>query len=139
MENTNRKDVLEGVRIELLQQLQGLQGAPNVAIQQLPPPFRRRAPEDEETPTDQQRETRSHAAELSTNIKIWRTLSMFLGSSLFSMNLCVVHYSMILFGFDGQDNYWLSRKLCVRKRNISLNRSWVQSRKRDLPRKRRKQ
>lgn len=41
MENTNRKDVLEGVRIELLQQLQDLQGAPSVAMHQVPPPFRR--------------------------------------------------------------------------------------------------
>ena len=63
MENTNRKDVLEGVRIELLQQLQDLQGAPSVAMHQVPPPFRRQAPEDEEGPTDQQRETRSHSAE----------------------------------------------------------------------------
>ena len=33
---------MEAVRTELLQQLQDLQGAPSVAMQQVPPPFERR-------------------------------------------------------------------------------------------------
>ena len=86
MENTNRKDVLEGVRIELLQQLQDLQGAPSVAMQQVPPPFRRQEDEEGELSSSpggaggarhdsDQRETRSgdstrkaHAAELYDKI-----------------------------------------------------------------------
>ena len=63
MENTNEKDMLEGVRIQLLQQLQDLQGAPSVAMQQVPPPFER---EDEDETDPDQRETSSskpHAAE----------------------------------------------------------------------------
>jgi len=73
MENTNRKDVLEGVRIELLQQLQDLQGAPSVAMHQVPPPFRRDEEEDDPE-KDDQRETaktrsgdgtrKQHASEL---------------------------------------------------------------------------
>jgi histone deacetylase 1/2 len=48
MENLNSKETLEGVRIELLQQLQDLQGAPSVAMQQVPPAFERpEAPEDD--------------------------------------------------------------------------------------------
>lgn len=41
MENLNDKDMLESVRIELLQQLQDLQGAPSVAMHQVPPLFDR--------------------------------------------------------------------------------------------------
>lgn len=40
-ENMNGKDALEDVRTELLQQLQDLQGAPSVAMQQVPPSFQR--------------------------------------------------------------------------------------------------
>jgi hypothetical protein len=44
----NSTETLEGVRIELLQQLQDLQGAPSVAMQQVPPAFERpEAPEDD--------------------------------------------------------------------------------------------
>lgn len=41
MENLNGKDSLDAVRTELLQQLQDLQGAPSVAMHQVPPPFKR--------------------------------------------------------------------------------------------------
>jgi histone deacetylase 1/2 len=48
MENLNTTESLEGVRVELLQQLQDLQGAPSVAMQQVPPAFERaEAPEDD--------------------------------------------------------------------------------------------
>lgn len=48
MENTNRKDILESVRIELLEQLRDLEGAPSVAMHQIPPPFRRQDDDDDE-------------------------------------------------------------------------------------------
>jgi hypothetical protein len=41
MENLNDKAMLESVRIEILQQLQDLQGAPSVAMHEVPPLFDR--------------------------------------------------------------------------------------------------
>jgi histone deacetylase 1/2 len=52
MENMNGKDAMESVRIELLQQLQDLQGAPSVAMQQVPPPFERAEREGQEDDDD---------------------------------------------------------------------------------------
>lgn len=46
MENLNTKNVLDSVRTDLLQQLQDLQGAPSIAMQQVPPPFQRLAEEN---------------------------------------------------------------------------------------------
>lgn len=40
-DNLNSKETLESIRIELLQQLQDLQGAPSVAMHQAPPVFKR--------------------------------------------------------------------------------------------------
>jgi histone deacetylase 1/2 len=42
MENLNDRGMLESVRIEILQQLQDLQGAPSVAMQEVPPLFDRK-------------------------------------------------------------------------------------------------
>jgi histone deacetylase 1/2 len=48
MENLNSPDMLSAIRIELLEQLQNLQGAPSVAMQEVPPAFERpEAPEDD--------------------------------------------------------------------------------------------
>lgn len=44
MENLNSKDNIDAVRVELLQQLKDLQGAPSVAMHEVPPVFER-APE----------------------------------------------------------------------------------------------
>lgn len=53
MENLNTKESLDIVRTDLLQQLQELQGAPSVQMQQVPPPYQvTKAPEDEEGGTD---------------------------------------------------------------------------------------
>ena len=38
-ENLNDKQMLDGIRTELMQQLQDLQGAPSIAMQQVPPLF----------------------------------------------------------------------------------------------------
>ena len=46
MENLNSKSMLESVRIELLQQLQDLQGAPSVAMHEVPPLFDRKNTND---------------------------------------------------------------------------------------------
>ena len=46
MENLNSKSMLESVRIELLQQLQNLQGAPSVAMHEVPPLFDRKNTSD---------------------------------------------------------------------------------------------
>lgn len=46
MENLNSKSMLESVRIELLQQLQDLQGAPSVAMHEVPPLFDRKSTND---------------------------------------------------------------------------------------------
>jgi hypothetical protein len=43
MENLNDKAMLESVRVGLLQQLQDLQGAPSVAMHQVPPLFDRQS------------------------------------------------------------------------------------------------
>jgi histone deacetylase 1/2 len=60
MENLNSKDTLEGVRIELLQQLQDLQGAPSVAMMQVPPAFERpEAPEEDPDTRDPVGKTRN--------------------------------------------------------------------------------
>lgn len=48
MENLNTKEVLTGIRTEILQQLQDLQGAPSVAMHQVPPAYTRTEnPEDD--------------------------------------------------------------------------------------------
>jgi len=52
MENLNDKEMLEGIRTELMQQLQDLQGAPSVAMHQVPPLFDRAAAEKEEEDDD---------------------------------------------------------------------------------------
>jgi histone deacetylase 1/2 len=49
MENLNDKGMLESVRIEILQQLQDLQGAPSVAMHEVPPLFDRGRSTDETT------------------------------------------------------------------------------------------
>jgi histone deacetylase 1/2 len=46
MENLNSKSMLESVRIEILQQLQNLQGAPSVAMHEVPPLFDRKNTSD---------------------------------------------------------------------------------------------
>jgi histone deacetylase 1/2 len=46
MENLNKKGKIEEIRIDLLQQLQSLQGAPSVAMQQVPPLYERREEKD---------------------------------------------------------------------------------------------
>lgn len=54
MENLNGKDMLENVRVELLQQLSDLQGAPSVAMHQVPPAFERtKAKEGDEDDPDE--------------------------------------------------------------------------------------
>ena len=51
MENQNSKDFIEGIRVDLLQQLQDLQGAPSIAMQQVPPLFERaERDEDQDDP-----------------------------------------------------------------------------------------
>lgn len=58
-ENLNGKDALESVRKELLEQLSALKGAPSVAMQQVPPAFKR--PEDpEENPNERKVSSRKH-------------------------------------------------------------------------------
>lgn len=47
LENANKN--IDGIRTELLQQLQDLQGAPSVQMQQVPPPFRTTADDDDTT------------------------------------------------------------------------------------------
>jgi histone deacetylase 1/2 len=42
MENLNTKELLDSVRIDLLQQVSEIKGAPSVAMQQVPPLFQRR-------------------------------------------------------------------------------------------------
>lgn len=46
VENLNDKAMLESVRVELLQQLQDLQGAPSVAMHEIPPLFARQSDND---------------------------------------------------------------------------------------------
>jgi histone deacetylase 1/2 len=57
IENLNSS--LESIRIDLLQQLQDLQGAPSVAMHQVPPSFQR-AEVDEDAQDPDQRETVEH-------------------------------------------------------------------------------
>lgn len=52
MENLNTKELLDSVRIDLLQQLSDIKGAPSVAMQQVPPLFHRRIDEMNDTNTD---------------------------------------------------------------------------------------
>jgi hypothetical protein len=40
MENLNTPESLEAVRVDILEQLQSLQGAPSVGMQQVPPQFK---------------------------------------------------------------------------------------------------
>jgi histone deacetylase 1/2 len=63
MENLNTKSVLDSVRTDLLQQLQDLQGAPSVAMHQVPPLFKRaeREEDEEESETHTRKQ---HGAEL---------------------------------------------------------------------------
>jgi histone deacetylase 1/2 len=67
MENLNDPGMLESVRIEILQQLQDLQGAPSVAMQEVPPLFDRKQqsraahdddPDEEEDADDPERRAR---------------------------------------------------------------------------------
>lgn len=78
MENLNTPEILENVRTELLQQLQDLQGAPSVGMQQVPPLFERKHLEEDEEEEDMDskgsRKTKSgngtkkqHEAELYDN------------------------------------------------------------------------
>ena len=60
MENTN--DSLDKIRTQLLQQLSDLQGAPSVQMQEVPPPFRKRAKNDKMTDEDFSR--KQHSSEL---------------------------------------------------------------------------
>lgn len=51
MENQNSKEFVEGIRVDLLQQLQDLRGAPSIAMQQVPPLFERaERDEDQDDP-----------------------------------------------------------------------------------------
>ena len=78
MDNMNSKDVLESIRVELLQQLQDLQGAPSVAMHQAPPVFKRAKSDAGESNPDEREtgKTRSgqhgtrkqHSAELYDNV-----------------------------------------------------------------------
>eukprot|EP00934_Nitzschia_sp_Nitz4_P003388 Nitzschia sp. Nitz4//scaffold10_size219509//91717//93104//NITZ4_001424-RA/size219509-augustus-gene-0.228-mRNA-1//1//CDS//3329532908//3378//frame0 len=63
LENTNKN--IDGIRSELLQQLQDLQGAPSVQMQQVPPAFRTLEEEEEgsDKPT-RKRVKKQHSAEL---------------------------------------------------------------------------
>jgi histone deacetylase 1/2 len=80
-ENLNTKETLDGVRTDLLQQLSDLQGAPSVAMQEVPPLFKRSEDDDaamEEDDPDQREKTgktrvgngtrREHDAELYDNV-----------------------------------------------------------------------
>lgn len=58
---------LKSVRTELLQQLQNLQGAPSVQMQQMPPPYERiKSNEDEEEDDDKEgsKTKKAHSSEL---------------------------------------------------------------------------
>jgi histone deacetylase 1/2 len=52
MENLNDKAMLESIRVELLQQIQDLQGAPSIAMHQVPPLFERQSDVDEDNPDE---------------------------------------------------------------------------------------
>lgn len=52
MDNMNGRDSLDAVRTDLLQQLQDLQGAPSVAMQEAPPPFERAQSDAEQDPDE---------------------------------------------------------------------------------------
>jgi histone deacetylase 1/2 len=58
MENQNTEKSLENVRVELLQQLSDLQGAPSVQMQQVPPAFERKKTKD-----DDEQDNDNHDAE----------------------------------------------------------------------------
>jgi hypothetical protein len=64
MENMNDSAMLESVRVELLQQLQDLQGAPSVAMHQVPPLFDRKSADagDEKDP-DEREEAKTKSGE----------------------------------------------------------------------------
>ena len=67
MENANHS--LDNVRTELLQQLSDLQGAPSVQIQEVPPPFRTTADEDDGEKMTRKRVTKKkHSSELYDNV-----------------------------------------------------------------------
>jgi histone deacetylase 1/2 len=77
MENLNDRAMLESVRVELLQQLQDLQGAPSVAMHQVPPLFERKSDaEDDDDPDEREAATtksgdgtrKEHEAELYDNV-----------------------------------------------------------------------
>jgi hypothetical protein len=55
---------LKSVRTELLQQLQSLQGAPSVQMQEVPPPFERVEPEDDEKSGTSSKKRKTHGSEL---------------------------------------------------------------------------
>ena len=63
MENLNTKELLDSVRIDLLQQLQELKGAPSVAMHQVPPLFTRRPTNDHDHNAKNQQDTTNEEAE----------------------------------------------------------------------------
>jgi histone deacetylase 1/2 len=70
MENLNSKELLESVRTDLLQQLQDLQGAPSVAMQQVPPLFQRKGGNGntvDETSEDRNCDYRNFRSEVTTS------------------------------------------------------------------------
>lgn len=65
IENLNTS--LESIRIDLLQQLQELQGAPSVAMHQVPPTFQRAEPDEDKKDPDQRESAearKQHGSEL---------------------------------------------------------------------------
>jgi histone deacetylase 1/2 len=63
MENLNDKPMLDAIRSELLQQLQDLQGAPSVAMQQVPPLFERAEAEEMEGDPDEREEAKTRSGD----------------------------------------------------------------------------
>ncbi|KAI2506861.1 histone deacetylase domain containing protein [Fragilaria crotonensis] len=60
MENLNTPESLESIKIELLQQLQNLQGAPSVQMQQVPPLFEVQRDETEDDPDERPKHKTNH-------------------------------------------------------------------------------
>lgn len=60
MENLNTPESLESIKIELLQQLQNLQGAPSVQMQQVPPLFEVQRDETEDNPDERPKHKTNH-------------------------------------------------------------------------------
>lgn len=78
MDNLNSKESLDAVRTELLQQMQELQGAPSVAMHEIPPAFERAPASNNEDDPDERIEggktrtgdgtRRAHSSELYDNL-----------------------------------------------------------------------